>query len=147
MRPEEPDAFIAAVDAARERLARAEGRQSVSMREVLRRAGADDAMRAKVFYHLNREREWPRGHNVPGEVVAVLASVLPIEPEELHRAAQVAAGFDVVVDLPRTGAEAQRVVARIVGDISDQELWELGAHINRLIGDELLRRGQRAATA
>jgi len=88
------DAFIRAVDAAWDRLNRIEGR-TVPVRELCRRAQASAALQAKVFYHLNRKRQWVEGHRVPREVIDLLASQLPIEDEELLRAASLAAGFTV----------------------------------------------------
>jgi len=132
------DAFVRAFEDARQRLIRDEGR-NVSVREVIRRAGFDDSQRAGVAYHLNPRKEWPRGHNVPAEVVRRLAAVLPVSEEELMRAAQVAAGYNVV---ERPWADVSVVVARFFGDkdVSDQEKQEVSARLLQIIADEATRR-------
>jgi hypothetical protein len=132
------DAFVRAFEDARQRLIRDEGR-NVSVREVIRRAGFDDSQRAGVAYHLNPRKEWPRGHNVPAEVVRRLAAVLPMSEEELMRAAQVAAGYNV---FERPWADVSVVVARFFGDkdVSDQEKQEVSARLLQIIADEATRR-------
>src|SRR3954451_16011446 len=106
------DAFQQAVDRARRQLIREEG-QNVSVRELIRRAGFDDSRRAAVARHLNPNLPWPKGHQVPPEIVRALAAVLPIGESSLMQAAQVAAGYRVTDEGPRDlGSE----VARFLGD-------------------------------
>src|SRR3954451_231583 len=106
------DAFQQAVDEARRQLIRDE-RQNVSVRELIRRAGFDDSRRASVARHLNPNQPWPRGHQVPPEIVRALAAVLPISESNLMKAAQLAAGYRVRGDEERDlGFE----VARFLGD-------------------------------
>lgn len=106
------DAFIQAVEDARHRLIRAEG-QNVSMREIIRRAGYSDAERGGISYHFNKKTKWPKGHKVPPDLVERLSKVLPISHDELARAAQVAAGYNVKV----SGADLPVAFARFLGDI------------------------------
>lgn len=135
------DAFIEAAEAARRRLISAEGRD-VSWREVIRRAGWTESERARVAYHLNTTKQWPKGHNVPAEIVTRLAAVLPISEQELQRAARVAAGFNVVDETPDTDAVA--VVSRFYGseDVSEEEKSEVTARLLQIIAEES-RRGRR----
>lgn len=137
----EPDAFIRAVDAALDRLARDEGKR-ISIRKLLERAGADDAMRAKCFYHLNRNRDWPRGHRVPVDVVELLTGQLPVGREELARAAQVAAGFDVEISLEGPDHHI-RAIARFFSEGEDEEeKHRIFAEVQRLMADEAQRQRQ-----
>lgn len=129
------DAFIEAAEAARRRLIREEG-QDVSWREVIRRAGYSESERARVAYHLNTTKQWPKGHNVPAEIVTRLAAVLPISEQELQRAARVAAGFNVVDESPDT--DAVGVVSRFYGsdDVSDEEKAEVTRRLLQIISEE-----------
>lgn len=130
------DAFIQAVEDARRRLIRTEG-QNVSMREVLRRAGYSDSSRAGAAYHLNRSKSWPKGHKVPPEIVKRLSEVLPISHEELARAAQAAAGYNVVTSRPDMQA-----VARFLDsdNVSEEDKVEVVASMAQMIADEMGRR-------
>lgn len=134
------DAFIEAAEEARRRLIRAEGRD-VSWREVIRRAGYEHR-RAFVAYHLNPKAEWPRGHNVPPEIVHALAGVLPVSEEELARAARVAAGYNVVEETTQIDADTvASVVLRFYGseDVTDEERAEATRRLLTIIADEMGR--------
>lgn len=135
------DAFIEAAEAARRALIRAEGRD-VSWREVIRRAGWNESERARVAYHLNTTKQWPKGHNVPADIVSGLARGLGMPEQELQRAARVAAGFNVVDESPDTDAVA--VVSRFYGsdDVSEEEKAEVTARLLQIIAEES-RRGRR----
>lgn len=142
------DAFIAAVEDARQRLIRKEG-QNVSMREVIRRAGLD-SKRAGVSYHFTKTKKWPDGHHVPAWLVAQLTgprqdgkgepgeTVLPISYEELSQAAQLAAGFTVRVP----GADLPTAYARFLGDhdVDESEKSQITARILQIIADESARK-------
>lgn len=136
------DAFVEAVEDARYRLSKHEGR-TVSMREVLRRAGYTDKKRAGVFYHLNKEKDWPKGHDVPPELIDRLTGprldgqpgkVLPISREELARAAQVARGYNIEM----TGADLPAIYARFLGDheITEDEKRAVTSRLLQIIAQE-----------
>lgn len=129
------DAFIEAAEDARRQLIRAEGRD-VSWREVIRRAGWPDNKRAGIAYHLNPNVDRPRGHNVPPEIVAGLAKVLPVSEHELARAARVAAGYNVADET--TDTDVPSIVSRFYGDdaVSPDEKAEVTARLLRIIADE-----------
>lgn len=133
------DAFIEAAEDARRQLTRAEGRE-VSWREVIRRAGWSDSDRGRVAYHLNRNTDWPRGHNVPADIVSGLAKVLPISEADLARAARVAAGYNTVDPSPWEDMAA--VFSRFLGDaeVSEQEKAEVTARVLEIIAEESRRR-------
>lgn len=135
------DAFIEAAEEARRQLIRSEGRD-VSWREVIRRAGFPDDKRAGVAYHLNPNIDRARGHNVPPEIVARLAAVLPISEQELARAARVAAGYNV--DDEAESTDVARVVSRFYGDetVTEEEKAEVTARLLQIIAEES-RRGLR----
>lgn len=134
------DAFIAAVDDGLEQLSREEGRR-VSVRELCRRvAPDDDAIRSRLLYHLNHQKDWgPRGHRVPLDLVPLLASVLPIEEADLARAAQVAAGFDV--RLPLGEVSPLQAVVRFCGDaeVSEADKDALRQQLLRFLADDMSR--------
>lgn len=133
------DAFIEAAEDARRQLTRTEGRE-VSWREVIRRAGWSESDRGRVSYHLNRNTDWPRGHNVPADIVSGLAKVLPISEADLARAARVAAGYNVVDSSPREDMAA--VFSRFLGDteVSEEEKAEVTARMLEIIAEESRRR-------
>lgn len=136
------DAFIEAVEAARRDLIRREG-QNVSVRELLRRAGYDEAQRAGVSYHLNPNRHTgDKPHHVPPEMVRRLAPVLGIAEEDLARAARVAAGFDVV---DRSAADVPYVVQRYFGDenVTEEEKQEVTVELMKILAEEMARRGNQ----
>jgi hypothetical protein len=137
------DAFIQAVEDARRQLIRQEGRD-VSVRELIRRAGFAESQRAGVAYHLNPRIDRSRGHKVPPELVTRLAAVLPISEEDLARAAQVAAGFNVV---DTSSSDIAFVVARYFGDeeVSDEEKQATTARLMQIITEELQRPSRRLA--
>lgn len=132
------DAFIQAVDDARHRLNRLEG-QTVSVRELIRRAGFPESKRAGVAYHLTPTNEWPRGHKVPPHVVEGLAKALApvVSLEELQRAAQVAAGFNVAVDL--VGVDL--AVARFYEDetIDEESRAAMTARLMTILAEQVNR--------
>jgi hypothetical protein len=136
------DAFIEAAEEARRQLIRSEGRD-VSWREVIRRAGFPDDKRGGVAYHLNPNIDRARGHNVPPEIVARLAAVLPISEQELARAARVAAGYNVT-DIDEESADVAGVVSRFYGDetVTEDEKAEVTARLLQIIAEES-RRGRR----
>jgi hypothetical protein len=138
--PTDMDAFIQAVDDARRRLIREEGR-NVSLREIIRRAGYSEKERPSVFYHLNQNRHTGEGsHRVPDELVTRLAQVLPITEGELRKAARVSAGFNVADE----GPDVAYVVARFFSDenVSAEEKRAVTARLLQIIADETIRAGQ-----
>lgn len=142
--PTEADAFIRTVEAAIERLSRAEGRR-VSVRSLVRRAGYPDdhpdagRVRARFFYHLNRRRPWPEGHQVPVDLVNQFAQVLPVDADVLMRAAQQAAGFDV--EVPDGPDHHIRALATFLGEdgVPAEEKLRVLADLNELIASEIGR--------
>lgn len=135
------DAFIQAVEDARRQLIREEGRD-VSVRELIRRAGFADSQRAGVAYHLNPRIDRTRGHKVPAEVVHKLAKVLPISEEDLARAAQVAAGFNIV---DTSSSDPTFVVARYFGDeeVTQAERRATTARLLQILAEESQREQRR----
>jgi hypothetical protein len=130
------DAFIAAAEEARARMIRTEG-ANVSWREVIRRTGREDK-RGTIMHHLNKNK-WVHGrHQVPPDVVEILAGVLPVSHEELVRAAQTAAGY-TVADLSRPDVN---VLTRYLGDedVSDEEKNEIVEEVLRAIANNMGRR-------
>jgi hypothetical protein len=131
------DAFIEAVEHARSELIRREGR-NVSVRELIRRAGFTDSQRPGVAYHLNPQRHTGRRpHRIPADVIARLASVLPITEEELSRAAAVASGLNVV-EQDVTASDVRYIVSRFYGsdDVTPEERARATAHILAIIAEE-----------
>src|SRR3954469_3628717 len=131
------DAFQQAVDEARRQLIRDE-RQNVSVRELIRRAGFAAARRASVARHLNPNQPWPRGHQVPPEIVRALAAVLPISESNLMKAPQHAAGYRVRGEEERDlGFE----VARFLGDeeVPEEEKARLRARRLQIVAEDLQR--------
>lgn len=137
------DAFIQAVEEARRALIRQEGRD-VSVRELIRRAGFPESRRAGVSYHLNPRINRERGHKVPADIVTKLAAVLPISEEELARAAQVAAGFNVI---DTSSSDPAFVVARYFGDeeVSEEEKRATTARLLQILAEESQRPPRRLA--
>lgn len=137
------DAFIQAVEEARRALIRQEGRD-VSVRELIRRAGFSESRRAGVSYHLNPRINRERGHKVPADIVTKLAAVLPISEEELARAAQVAAGFNVI---DTSSSDPAFVVARYFGDeeVSEEEKRATTARLLQILAEESQRPPRRLA--
>ena len=138
------DAFITAVEEARRQLTRQEGRD-VSVRELIRRAGFPESRRAGVAYHLNPKIDRSRGHKVPADIVQALATVLPVSEAELSRAAQVAAGFNV---LDVSHPDVDVVVARFYGDetVSDDDKAQVTARLLQIIAEETQRTRRSADT-
>jgi hypothetical protein len=137
------DAFIQAVEEARRALIRLEG-QDVSEAELLRRAGYSKNQMPGAYYHLNPRVTRKGGHKVPAELVQRLASVLPISEEDLSRAAQVAAGFNVV---DTSSSDVAFVVARYFGDeeVSDEEKRATTARLLQIIAEESQREQRRSS--
>ena len=139
------DAFIQAVEDARSQLIRREGRD-VSIRELIRRAGFPDSRRAGVAYHLNPRIDRSRGHKVPPDVVQGLARALApvISEEDLARAAQVAAGFNV---MDTSSSDVAFVVARYFGDeeVSEEEKRATTARLLQILAEEQQRPPRRLA--
>lgn len=125
------DPFAEAVEEARLRLSRAEGR-TVSVRELARRAGVKESTLA---YNLSGERQ-ATGRRVKAELVEALARVLPVDEDELMRAAQVAAGYQVrEPEFPDLGA----AVTRFLGDghVPESEKRQLRARLADILADEM----------
>lgn len=137
------DAFIQAVEEARRTLIRQEG-QDVSEAELLRRAGYTKSQMAGAYYHLNPRVQRKGGHKVPAELVRRLAEVLPISEEDLARAAQVAAGFNVV---DTSSSDVAFVVARYFGneEVSEEEKRATTARLLQVIAEESQRQSRRLA--
>lgn len=135
------DAFIQAVEEARRALIRLEG-QDVSEAELLRRAGYTKSQMPGAYYHLNPRITRKGGHKVPAELVRRLASVLPISEEDLSRAAQLAAGFNVV---DTSSSDVAFVVARYFGneEVSDEEKRATTARLLQIIAEESQREQRR----
>jgi hypothetical protein len=134
------DVFVQAVEDARRRLIREEG-QNVSVREVIRRAGYSDSERAGVMYHLNTRANWPRGHKVPPDLVERLSKVLPISHEELARAAQVAAGYNIDV----SSTDLPAAAARFFGDdeVTEEQRAAVVGRLLEIIAEDAHRRASR----
>src|SRR5690349_7996379 len=85
------DSFAEAIDRARRALARQEGREEVSIRELARRAGIAHSTLAYTL------RDRPEGERrVRRELLEALAPVVEsvMSKDELFRAARVAAGYE-----------------------------------------------------
>lgn len=140
------DAFITAVEEARRELIRSEGRD-VSIRELIRRAGFPESQRAGVAYHLNPRIDRTRGHKVPPEIVRRLAAALSphITEDELTRAAQVAAGFNVT-DHPAS-PDVTQVVSRFYGDeaVTEEERRAVTARLMQILAEEAQRSSARSS--
>lgn len=132
------DAFIRAVEDARHRLSQQEG-HTVSVRELVRRAGYRETERAGVTYHLNPHRHsGAKSHRVPPDLVKRLAQVLPVSEDELAHAAQVATGYNVV-DSSREDVAV--VVQRFYGDaeVTEDERREVTARLLQIIAEQTRR--------
>lgn len=86
---------------------------------------------------MNPKVKHTRGHKVPAEIVTKLATVLPVSEDELSRAAQVAAGFNVV----SSSADVPLMVARYFGDeeVSEEEKQATTARLAQILADQLQR--------
>lgn len=125
------DAFAQAVEDARQRLIRAEGR-NVPIRELARRAGVANSTLA---YHLKSERQGG-GRRIDRSLVEALASVLPISEDELMRAAQVAAGYQVrEPEFPDLGAAVTRFLDD--GHVPESEKRQLRARLADILAEEM----------
>lgn len=127
------DAFAQVVEDARQRLSRAEGR-NVSIRELARRAGVNHRT---LSYHLSPERA-ETGRRIAPEMVMALGRVLPIDEDDLMRAAQVAAGYQVrEPEFPDLGAAVTRFLDR--GDVPESEKRRLRARLADILAEEMRR--------
>lgn len=124
-----PDAFAQAVEDARQRLIRVEGR-NVSVREVARRAGVPHSTLA---YNLNAEG---RTRRIDRDLIHALAQVLPIDEDELLRAAQVASGYTLSEpEFPDLGAAVVRFLDS--DEVSDAEKRRLRARLADILAEEM----------
>lgn len=127
------DRFAQAVEDARQRLSRAEGRE-VSIRELARRAGVSPST---LSYNVS-EKRLASGRRVSGDLVRKLASVLPVSEAELMRAAQLAAGYEVRADEePDLGYEVARFLDR--EDVGDGAKFDLMARLQEILAAEMRR--------
>lgn len=125
------DSFAQAVEDARQRLSRHEG-HDVSVRELARRAGVSSSTLA---YNLSDKRA-ASGRRVSGELVRKLAAVLPVSENDLMRAAQLAAGYEVRGDEePDLGYEVARFLDR--DDVGDSAKLELMARLQEILAGEM----------
>lgn len=131
------DPFIEAFEAARARLI-ADERQSISVREVLRRAGITDSERPGASYHLNpRRHTGERPHQVPPDLVTKLARVLPVSVADLEDAARRSAGFRQIEERP-SRTDVTYIVQRFFGDdeVTDEERQAVTARLLAILADE-----------
>lgn len=130
------DPFIQAVDDARRELSRQEGHE-VTRAELARRTGLK---RSTVHYHLSDKQSRPTGHRVPRKIVQAFAAVLPISEDELMKAAQIAAGYQVRGDdasQPDYGYEVARFLDG--DDVSDDDKAELAARLQEILAGYMRR--------
>jgi hypothetical protein len=142
------DAFIERVEAARRELIKQTG-QSVSVRELLRRAGYTDNQRASIAYHLNPNRHTgDKPHRVPPELVRRLAAVFremsnppPVDEDGLAQAAHVAAGFDVV---DTSEPDVSHVVQRFYGDenVTEEQKRAVTQQLMKILAEEIAHLSQ-----
>ena len=134
------DAFIDAVEEARRRLVRQEGR-GISIRELARRAGLSHATLA---YNL---RPGARPRRIDPDLVRALARVLPVDEGELMRAAQVSSGYQTTVPLDSEGegeGAGTRLGSAVVRFLDDEDAPEeekerLRARLRAIVAEEMLR--------
>lgn len=142
------DAFERAVAEARDRLSAREGR-IVSWRELVRRAGFEEAEFGRVAYHLLPRRR-SRGHHVPTWLIDALVPVLPIGRGELMRAAAEAAGYEIGDgDQPRTPDDVVVLVTRLLNDdsVDEAERDRIGAEVLAAISRAMQRDRDRGREA
>lgn len=127
------DAFAQIVEDARQRLSRDEGR-NISIRELARRAGIKEST---LHYNLS-DRRAAEGRRVSPDIVHKLAVVLPdVSEADLLRAAQVAAGYQVVEEgLPDLG---QAVVRYLAQPLSREERMRTLARLQEILAEEMRR--------
>lgn len=125
------DAFAQAVEDARQRLIRAEGGRNISHRELARRAGVNHRT---LSYNLNPDRP-AGGRRIDRGLISALARVLPISEEDLVRAAQVAAGYQVREEFQDLGS----AVTRFLDDrhVPESEKRRLRARLADILADEM----------
>lgn len=131
------DPFIQAVDEARRELSRQQGRD-ITNAELARLAGVK---RSTLYYHLNGEVDRPGGHRVPQDIVRALAAVLPISEDELMKAAQVAAGYQVRGDGHGSQTDYGFEVARFLDseDVSEEDKALLALRLQEILTDHMRR--------
>ena len=126
------DAFAQAVEDARQKLIRAEGGRNISHRELARRAGVNHRT---LSYNLNPDRP-ATGRRIDRDLIAALARVLPISEDDLMRAAQVAAGYQVrEPDFPDLGAAVTRFLDD--RDVPESEKRRLRARLADILAEEM----------
>ena len=126
------DAFAQAVEDARQRLIRAEGGRNISHRELARRAGVNHRT---LSYNLNPDRP-TAGRRIDPALITALARVLPISEEDLVRAAQVAAGYQVrEPDFPDLGSAVTRFLDD--SDVPESEKRRLRARLADILAEEM----------
>lgn len=124
------DPFAQAVEDARQRLSRHEGR-NVSIRELARRARVSPSTLA---YNLSAERQ-ATGRRIDPKLAEALERVLPVEDGELMRAAQVAAGYQVrEPEFPDLGAAVVRFLDD--DDVPEPEKRRLRARLLDILAEE-----------
>src|SRR3954453_11285999 len=105
--------------------------RNISMRALARRAGIPHSTLAYNLKVENRDR--PVGR----ELIQALARVLPVEEEELVRAAQVAAGYTVQEQFPDLGAAVVGFLGD--GEVSDRDKRRLRARLADILLEEMRR--------
>ena len=131
------DAFAQAVDDARRRLSRLEGHE-VSIRDLARRAGLPES----TLHYTLRDRPGAGGRRrVRLEVVEKLAAVLKpvITRAELIRAAQVAAGYQVVEENHDAPDLGQMVIRYMQEPRTREEQMDVLARLNEILAAEMRR--------
>jgi AcrR family transcriptional regulator len=131
------DPFIQAVDEARRELSRQQGRD-ITNAELARMAGVK---RSTLYYHLNNEVDRASGHRVPQDIVRALAAVLPIGQDELMKAAQVAAGYQVRGESSGDQTDYGFEVARFLDsdNVSEEDKAALALRLSEILADHLRR--------
>lgn len=127
------DAFAQAVEEARLRLARDEGR-NISIRELARRAHVNYRT---LHYNLSPERA-ASGRRIDPKLVHALAEVLAphVTEEDLMRAAQVAAGYTVTEpEIPDLGAAVVRFLDS--DEVSEADKRRLRARLADILAEEM----------
>lgn len=125
------DAFAQAVEEARERLQRTEGR-TITNAELARRAGV---AKSTLSYNLSPSRS-ADGRRVSPDLIRALAQVLPISEEDLTRAAQVAGGYQTQSEeLPDLGYAVVRYLGR--EDVTEEDKRRLTARLAEIIAEEI----------
>lgn len=102
----------------------------MSIRELARRA---DIPHTTLVYNLKSDA---RNRRIDRDMIRKLASVLPISEDDLMRAAQVAAGYQVRSDeVPDLGAAVVRFLDD--GEVSPTEKRRLRARLADILAEEM----------